>query len=389
MIKKALAPLALVWMTGIAHAAELVNTPGKFQVELFGSVDLAVQRLDGGESGNSETKLISAANQTSILGVRGTRALNNDLKIGFWIEGFINLDSGTGGGTSANNQTIATTGQGFVWNRRSTISLSNRFGEVRIGRDWSPTAKNAGWYDPFWGVGVGTATTSLWALRAITFTRPSNVIHYILPPTLGGVFGQAMYGVGETAGRKDGDLYDFRLGFGRGINEIGVGTTRISYTPGVTFGATGQGDFLETNIGGRYDFSVIVLSALYTDQEVKQASGPGTSNRTMKAWHVGAVLPIGESIGGYSACAFKQCIKATYGAGKKTDGSVAAVNGNRIQQLAIGFEYNFDTAAALYATFSRLRNSGGAAQVVGAQFGITQGVNQPSTGIDLGVRYNF
>jgi len=102
---------------------------------------------------------------------------------GFWLEAGLNIDTGQGQNTTANNtangdriafnQTTTTVGttagptiptatlnprQGITFNRASTVSLLNRdIGELRVGRDYTPAFWNYTQYDPFGTVGVGSA----------------------------------------------------------------------------------------------------------------------------------------------------------------------------------------------------------------------------------------
>src|SRR5204862_4548069 len=89
-------------------------------------------------------KVVSAgAINTSRLGFRGIEDLGGGLKAGFWLETGINPDSGT---TSDSTR---------FWNRRSTISLiSDSAGELRIGRDFTPTYNGYTNYDTFGSNGI-------------------------------------------------------------------------------------------------------------------------------------------------------------------------------------------------------------------------------------------
>jgi predicted porin len=95
------------------------------------------------------------------------------------------------------------------------VSLSGGFGEVRLGRDYTPTFWNDTVFDPFGTNGVGTNlintangynTTSFGALDPTAtggfggntnYVRASNTIGYFLPPNLGGFYGQVMYAFSE------------------------------------------------------------------------------------------------------------------------------------------------------------------------------------------------
>jgi len=66
------------------------------------------------------------------------------LKAGFWLEAPLNPDDG--------NARV-----GLAFTRRSTVSLSDARGEVRLGRDETATYYNTGHFDPFGDTGLGGA----------------------------------------------------------------------------------------------------------------------------------------------------------------------------------------------------------------------------------------
>ena len=124
-------PLA-AWM-GIGTAS------AQSSVTLFGIVDTSLsgywnQARDvfGEPVTTSQTGLTNSAYNSSRLGFRGTEDLGGGLKASFWLEGGINSDDGTGTGSDG----------AFMFNRRSTVSLESAFGEVRLGRDYTPTYRS-------------------------------------------------------------------------------------------------------------------------------------------------------------------------------------------------------------------------------------------------------
>ena len=110
-------------------------------VTLFGIADAAVRQVKNGSAG-SQKQLASGSNATSRWGLRGVEDLGGGLKAGFHLESQINFDTGT---ADANK----------FWGRRATVSLMGNFGEVRMGRDYTPTAYNT-FADEFGIVGVGS-----------------------------------------------------------------------------------------------------------------------------------------------------------------------------------------------------------------------------------------
>src|SRR4051812_4868252 len=139
-MKKSLIALAVMAAAGAASAQSSVT--------LFGIVDATISHYSGG--GQHNTILTNSGYNSSRLGFRGTEDLGGGLAASFWLEAGINNDNGSF--TSANtNNTLggATGGGGLTFARRSTVSLSGGWGEVRLGRDYVPTFWNTTLFDPF------------------------------------------------------------------------------------------------------------------------------------------------------------------------------------------------------------------------------------------------
>ncbi|MDE5144470.1 porin, partial [Paenibacillus larvae] len=133
-MKKSLIALAVLAASGAAMAQSSVT--------MFGIVDTGVTYVNhANAAGDSVYGLTSSGSATSRLGFRGTEDLGGGLKAGFWLEGEIFGDNG-----NAN---------GFNFQRRSTISLMGNFGEVRMGRELTPSYSKVSGYDLFGQAGIG------------------------------------------------------------------------------------------------------------------------------------------------------------------------------------------------------------------------------------------
>src|SRR5206468_11651565 len=199
-MKKTLIALAALAAAGTASAQSSVT--------LFGIVDVnyAHYSVDGGTSayGTAASSghvnvLTNSGYNSSRLGFRGTEDLGGGLSASFWLEAGISNDDGRAGGAiAAGNQGVTVAGNtGLNFNRRSTVSLAGGWGELRLGRDYTPQFWNLTVFDPYGTVGVGTnqLLNSLGALP--TAVRASNSIGYFLPANLGGFYGQVQYYLGE------------------------------------------------------------------------------------------------------------------------------------------------------------------------------------------------
>ena len=354
-MKKSLVALAALAVAGIASAQSSVT--------LFGVVDATINGISnktdqplflGNVNGlpvfgttsvtTSQTRLTNSGYNSSRLGFRGTEDLGGGLAASFWLEAGMNNDDGTG----------AATGGGLNFNRRSTVSLSGNFGEVRLGRDYTPTFWNDTVFDPFGTNGVGTnlistangysttgASTGGFTANS-TYVRASNSIGYFLPPNLGGFYGQVMYAFNE----------------------------KNSYDPA---GFTPPG-------------AAAIVTNPFSFRE------PGADG-----YLIGATVPVGPGLirVSYSAVNYKNTGTLI----NPANPFLGFNNDAKADKIALGYVHNLSKRTALYATVAYLNNKDGADLTLGgpAYFGTTAGtggivqgsIPKSSTGYDFGIRHAF
>jgi predicted porin len=354
-MKKSLIALAVLATAGVASAQSSVT--------LFGIVDATLAYGHGSVS--NKTQLTNSGYNSSRLGFRGTEDLGGGMSASFWLEAGLANDDGQGAATNSNNQAsgvgAAVPGrQGLTFNRRSTVSLAGGWGEVRLGRDYTPQFWNLTVFDPFGTNGVGTAQTLNSIITGVTAIRASNSIGYFLPGNLGGFYGQVQYYLGEnpsvpSATKKDGNGLGARVGFANGPFNVALALSRTKYS---------TGDVQQNNIGGEWNFGLAKAQAEYSwdknDALVAKARG----------WLLGALVPVGAGE-----------IRVAYSTYKLRSGSEPRTN-----KLALGYVHNLSKRTALYATVARVSNKGGAAQALNGS--VTE-VNGKSTGYDFGIRHSF
>ena len=361
-MKKSLIALAVLATVSTAYAQSSVT--------LFGIVDATLSRGKGsGVGSTTRTQLTNSGYNSSRLGFRGTEDLGAGMSASFWLEAGVANDNGSGAATNTNNQStgtaVAAAGtQGLTFNRRSTVSLGGGFGEVRLGRDYTPQFWNLTVFDPFGTNGVGTTQTlnSNLGLAQGGFSGPtvraSNSIGYFLPGNLGGFYGQVQYSMGENprnaVNRKDGDGMGIRVGYATGPINVAGSYSRTRFA---------TGDIKTMNIGGQYDFGVAkAMAHIVRDRVSGGANGRGGL--------IGALVPVGPGE-----------IRMSYSTYKNN------LAGNpRSDKLALGYVHNLSKRTALYTTFARVKNRGGAAQALG---GSVTSANSNSSGFDFGVRHSF
>ena len=385
-MKKSLIALAVLAASGAAMAQSSVT--------LFGIVDAAVTRINSGGAGHV-TGLTSGGNSTSRLGFRGTEDLGGGLAASFWLEGQLGVDDGTA--------------SGFNFARRSTVSLSGTFGEVRLGRDYTPGFWNVTTFDPFGTRGVGQALDLNSGLatganaRAISSNpvRNSNSVGYFLPATLGGFYGQAQYAFGEQNSRlrndKAGNAIGGRVGFANGPLNVAVAynvtkqlyggnNVAIPFAPGngnippVQAVPAGKGsDLKQANIGASYNLGFVKPMVYFGASKVDNNQTGGADGRLNEILF-GATAPLGA--GELRASISRYDLKGG--------------SSNDANKVAVGYGYNLSKRTQVYATVARLNNQGNAQYSLGGNAtgvqGITASAPKPggnSTGFDIGVRHSF
>jgi predicted porin len=335
-------------------------------VTLFGIVDTSLSHGSGSVS--SKTSLANSAFNSSRLGFRGTEDLGGGMSASFWLEAGVASDDGRGSATNTNNQATGGAvagiggGQGLTFNRRATVSLAGGWGELRLGRDYVPQFWNLTLFDPFNANGVGgnqlvNGANGLNVTSQPVGVRASNNIGYFLPGGLGGVYGQLNYYLGEnnsgTPTSSDGRGVGFRLGYASGPINVAVASGTTKYA---------TGDFRQSNLAGQWDTAVAKF--------VAQVSRDRLGAVHARGWLIGAIVPFGADD-----------VHATY-ARYRTDLAGTPESG----KFAISYVHNFSKRTAVYATYARLKNSGGATQALG---GSVTAANGSSTGYDVGVRHSF
>ena len=328
-------------------------------VTLFGVADLGV--LSARASGvNSVNSVITDGNTSTRFGMRGVEDLGNGLKAQFWIEGAVSMDTGASGSTSPDNVASSTNG---LFARRSTLGLQGNFGELRLGRDYTPTFSNlTTTVHPFGTNGVGNAGQLFYPVAAggttpRTNVRASNSIAY-LTPNLGGFSGHVMWanaGASASPGADNGRYVGLRMAYRAKDLYVSAATGKTEYA---------TGDYTQSNIGATYQFGPARLSYLWGQNKV------GTTST--KANMIGVQYQIGKGE-----------IRAAYTTLK------AKGVANDATQVTVGYVHNLSKRTALYTAYSVVDNKG-----IGTRFSVGSGLRPTSlggtsSGLEFGLRHSF
>ena len=278
-MKKSLVALAALAVAGVASAQSSVT--------LFGVVDAAISGYSNkaddvtpytlgnyltpgfapvGSIKTTQTALTNSGYNSSRLGFRGTEDLGGGLAASFWLEA----------GNLSNDDGVSALGN---FQRRSTVSLSGGFGEIRLGRDYKPTFWNHTVFDPFGTNGVGTnlIQTAGGGLETGGNVRASNSVGYFLPPNLGGFYGQLQYAfhertsidsgvytpaAGTLADSRSGRYAGGRFGYANGPLDVAVAYGQSTNTSNFQLG---RDEYAKNfNLGASYDFGVVKLFGEYS-----------------------------------------------------------------------------------------------------------------------------
>ena len=414
-MKKSLVALAALAVAGVASAQSSVTLFGVVDAsisgysstsrDLNGATFLNPFYLNQGSVKVSQRVLANSGYNSSRIGFRGTEDLGGGLAASFWLEAPISNDDG--------QQGIAT------FARRSTVSLSGGFGEVRLGRDYTPTFWNDTVFDPFGTNGVGTnlissantpfgnfgtpaaSTGAFTNVGNSNYVRASNSIGYFLPPNLGGFYGQLQYAFSEknkyspgtatpaTANTaRQGRYVGGRFGYANGPLDVAIAYGSSTVGDQYYVGTTTKVNTL--NLGASYDFGPVKLFGELSkaknkvDYEVEPFLG-GRPDVDLTGYLLGVTVPVGAGL-----------IRASYSHVKYDFNDpvvlfAPAVADPKANKLALGYVHNLSKRTALYATIARVSNKNGASLTVGGPAFIANGVFTPktSTGYDFGIRHAF
>ena len=362
-MKKSLIALAVLGVFAGAASAQS-------SVTLFGTIDVNARDIKNTGSAKRLSESTDGINSSQVV-FSGIEDLGSGLKASFVLNAGVNPDTGT-----ANSK---------FFGRRSTVSLSGGFGEIRLGRDYTPTFGVVTSYDVFGTNGIGDYG-SVKQLGAIDYVRADNSIAYFLPSNIGGVYGQVMVSAAEggAAGRYVGG----RLGFAAGPVDVAAAYSQERVTAagfGNNFGlaSTGGKQYKTANVGGSYNFGVVKIMGFFNQEKINTVRD--------RIYSLGASIPVGQGevhVGGEQSRA-------------RLDGSPT----NKSSKLALGYVYNLSKRTAIYGTAARMNNgdhavansvAGSYATSVGIAGGSAPGsqtafptVGGHSSGAEVGIRHFF
>ena len=386
-MKKSLTAFAALAVCGLASAQSSVTLFGVVDAGVTYQSNTARDTVTGLSNKQSKWSLGNSGYNSSRIGFRGTEDLGGGLAASFWLEAPITNDDGATG--------VST------FNRRSTVSLSGGFGELRLGRDYTPTFWNDTVFDPFGTNGSGTNVISTVSgnttINNANYVRASNSVGYFLPPNLGGFYGQLQYSFAEntstsatsttaatssSAGRYVGG----RFGYANGPLDIALGVGRSTAVDTAALERSVQ----TINLGASYDFGPVKLFGELSNVKNKfDYSAAADTHDSYNGYLIGATVPVGAGL-----------IRVAYSQVRYNEGAAGVTGEDPLaRKLAVGYVHNLSKRTALYATVARVNNrndvnyTGSLVSASTTGYGSTgtsyTGLPRSSTGYDFGIRHAF
>lgn len=336
-IKLLPATLLAALVSGGAHAQSSVT--------VFGILDVNVRIVDN-DGTDRVTSLSNNGINSGRWGLRGVENLGGGWQASFWLESDLFTDTGQGNATK-------------TFSRQSTVSLHGPIGELRLGRHYTPAGWNEFEFDPWNVIGVGGSAQIAHFASVRTFYRTDNGVHWYLPPSLGGIYGQLTWAPDE--GAADGGYRGARLGY-----KAGPLNTAVAYGEQEVVG----GDYSTLSFGLSYKFSLLQVNVSYHTEEL-------ISDKEDR-YLIGAVVPLFSGRGELRTSYVRSDAK----------GGTPEWNGKDADLITLGYIHHLSRRTALYGAAARIDNKGTATfSIAGGATGITPGGT--SLGFMAGIRHMF
>ena len=251
-MNKKLVALAVSAVAAGAVSAQTAN------VTLYGVIDtyIASERVSaqGATPSTSVTVLNAGGLSGSRWGLRGSESLGGGMNAIFTLEN--GFDSSTGGLNQG----------GRLFGRRAFVGLNGGFGQVQVGRDYSPNFWVQLNSDDTYGGGLTgfSAVANLGAFYANTL-RQDNQVQYITP-NMGGLTARVAWALGEVAGGTNrGRTFGANVEYKNGPIYAGVGFSDLKNAAG----SASQKQFI---VGASYNFGVAYVGATYMENKSETGS---------------------------------------------------------------------------------------------------------------------
>lgn len=310
-------------------------------VTMFGVVD---NNLGWGKGSLGSVKRVGNGGFLgSRLGFRGTEDLGGGLRASFVLEHGFNSDDGTATPT--------------YWNRQIYVGLGGPWGEVLLGRQYTPTFLVHATYDAFGPQGVAAQQVLLGSMQLTQAAaiRANDAVNYRTPATLGG-FSVQVQTSDHTA--SPGWYHGIKAGYAGGALSADVAVGHFN-NPAI-------GDLDTLTVGARYTIGPVKLYALFD----KSDSGSGNDSRGLQT---SAAYTIGRTD-----------LKVSIAESRQT--SAADAQAGTTRRYGVGFLHALSKRTFIYGQYARLDNRHGARASLN---GAPTAANEAAQGLDFGIAHTF
>ncbi len=356
MVRKSICTLgALGALASTAHAQS--------NVTIYGLLDEGIVHESGGKAG-TVTGIASGMSAGSRLGFMGKEYLGGGLSANFLLETGFQMDTGT-------------LGQGgLLFGRQGYMGLKGDFGAINAGIQYTPYYLVVSFADPFISGLAGKGT----GMMASSGTRMDNTVKYNSPSFCGAAV-EIAYQFGEVAGdTRSNSAFGGALSYSLGSLELRLAHhNKRVVIPASSTAPAGSSDAKNTMIAATYNFKIFKLYGAYAVNKgfgsspflvptaySNVAPAASTNSRDML---LGISIPYGQHT-------FLASII------RKDDKDVANRDATK---WAIGYFYALSKHTKLYASYSAINNTNGAAYTVATA--IESGTG--NKGSNIGIVHSF
>ena len=346
-MKKTNPIIAAVMALGLAGAAQAQSS-----LTIYGSIDEYFNHMTS-SSGAKLNTLQDGKDLRSRLGFRGVEDLGGGLYSLFTLEaGFNPADGSRGQG-------------GLAFGRQAFVGLGGDFGQLTIGRQYTPLFEHYGNFDPLWG--ISNVNESGFYLNYGTF-RQNNAVRYA--KSIAGVNFAALHGFGNVSGSTSaGQLNGLQANYTAGPLLVGAAYQKFDVNSSAS---TNLGSTSNAMFGANYGFGP--ARVFFNYMNTKLNTGAKSDIATLGVNY--EVTPLVGLVGAY----YNDKTKST-----------TNVDGSR-NTLALGLTYTLSKRTMVYTYVDRSKqNSGYSATAIAAGsdlFGAASTLTTRSN-LMLGVRHAF
>ena len=347
----------MIASVGIAAAALLpALAHAQSNVTVYGVADVFVEYGEAGTKAASvhQKRVESGGANGSRLGLRSTEDLGDGLKANMVIEHGLLLDSGKQAST------------GPFWNRQAFVGLSNPYGAITAGRQYTPLLTHQDNFDTSLSTtGYGSPYNS-GVMR--TVSRVDNSVMVSAPQAVLGVNAALMAAAGEGS---TGSTWSASVRRSDGALSVGA-----AYLLARKLNDT-QDDKSIWNVAVSYKIGDALVAAAV--QHTRNDSQKLATADDRREFFVGATYALGNSE-----------LRAAYGQGKVVD-----VDETTARHWSLGYVYNLSKRTALYTAVQEVINPDNLAyRTAGFTYdaiasGIPAGAGVTARAVAVGVRHRF